>query len=153
MAAKPGQDRRIGPGRGNEFNQRHEMGRVYGMGDEKPLPARRVLGEGRSRNAGARTSDDRVIPDQGADRLRDLALLGNALEHGFLNVVDVGDRGAQVVNDRHPRANSVHAVNQAGFRHVLEAGANPRGGSPPYVLAGVERADSDARAREDDGPG
>ncbi len=123
------------------------------MGDEKPLPARRMFGEGRSGNAGARTSNDRVVPDQGADGLRDLALLGHALEHGFLNVVDVGDRGAQVVNDRHAGAYRVDAVNQAGFRHVLEAGAYPRGGSPPYVLAGVERADSDARAREDNGPG
>ena len=123
------------------------------MGDEKPLPARRVLGEGGSRNAGARTSNDRVVPDQGADGLRDGALLLHALEHGFLNVVDVGYRGAQVVNDRHARADGVHAINQARFRHVFEAGANARGRRPPDVVARVERADSDARAREDDGPG
>ncbi len=123
------------------------------MGDEKPLPARRVLGEGGSRNAGARTSDDRVIPDQGADGLRDFALLGDPLEHEFLHVVDVGDRGAQVVNDRDARANRVHAVNEARFRHVLEACANPRRGCAADVLARVERADIDARAREDNGPG
>src|SRR5580692_5409395 len=100
------------------------MGRVDGMGDEKPLPARRMLGEGGSWNAGARTSNDRVIPDQGADGLRDGALFRDPLEHRFLNVVDVGDRGAQVVNDGYARANGVDAVNEARFRHILEARAN-----------------------------
>ena len=122
------------------------------MGDEKPLSPRHMLGEGGSWNAGARTSDDRVIPDQGADGLRDLALLRDALEHRFLNVVDIGDRGAQVVNDGHARANGVHAVDEARFRHVFETCTNPRSRCPPDVLACVERADGDARAREDNGP-
>jgi hypothetical protein len=113
------------PRRRNEFNQRHEMRRVHGMGDEKPLPPWRVLGEGRSGNAGARTSNDRVIPDQGADGFRDGALLLHALEYRFLNVVDVADRGAQVLDHGDARTNGVHAVSQAGFRHVLEACANP----------------------------
>ncbi len=122
------------------------------MSDEKPLPARRVLGEGGSWNAGARTSNDRVIPDQRADGLRDGALLLHALKYQFLNVVDIADCSAQVVNDRDARTDGVHPVNQPGFRHVLEARANPLGGGPPDVLAGVERADRDARAREDDRP-
>ena len=123
------------------------------MSDEKPLPARRVLGEGGSGNAGARTSNDRVIPDQGADGLRDGALLLHALEHQFLNIVHVADCSAQVVDDRDARTDGVHAVNQPGFRHVFEACPNPRGGCLADVLAGVERMDRDARAREDDPPG
>jgi hypothetical protein len=112
-----------------------------------------VLGEGGSWNARARTASDRIIPNQGANGLGDGALLLHALEHRFLNIVDIGNRGAQVVNDRHPRANGVYAVNQALFRHVFEARANPRGGGATNVLAGVERQDGDARAREDDCPG
>src|ERR1700733_14867474 len=113
--AKPGEDRRIGPRRRNEFDQRHEMRRGDRVGDEKTLAARRVLGEGGSWNARARTANDRITPNQGANGLGDGALLLHALEPRFLNIVDIGNRGAQVVNDRHPRANGVYAVNQALF--------------------------------------
>src|SRR6185312_747690 len=151
--AKPGQNRRIRPGRRNEFNQRHKMGRVHGMGDKKSLPARRVFGEGGSRNAGARTSNDRVVPDQGADGLRDGAFLLHALEHRFLNIVDIANRRGQTFDDRHARADGVHALNQARLGHVFEACANPHGRAAPDVLAGVEHTDKDPRAREDNRPG
>ncbi len=125
LLSQPGDSFGVRPWRRHQLDQRDQVRRIDGMGDQETRPIGAGFGEGRGGNAGAGAAHDGVRPHRPADLLADGFLDVAQLKNRLLHIVGISDRTLQRIGHAQPLHDRIDGIDQPGLQHVGKAGTYP----------------------------